>query len=138
MPPQDPKRPSPVPAHVRRFIAEHIRSVAELELLLLLRLSPERGWIPADLGRELRVEPAWAESQVRRLTGRGLVEASDQPETTYRFRPRSPELAEAVATLAQAFLLHRVSVIELIYTGPSEGAQALADAFRLTREPPHG
>ena len=43
-----------------------------------------------------------------------------------------------VTLVAQAYLLHRVSVIEAIYGSPNASIRAFSDAFRFRREPPNG
>ena len=128
-----------------RFLDDHITSVAQLELLLLLRTSPDRDWTLDDLVRELRVEAAWAGQQLRYFTDQGLVDggapptvAASEAPTAWRYRPKTDELATSVTALAQAYLLNRVSLIERIYGRPNNSIRALADAFRVRRNPPHG
>lgn len=122
----------------RRFIAEHITSVAQLEMLLLLRTSPDDAHSADELARELRVDPAWARAELRSLCDRGLLERQSHPEEHYCFRPRTGELDRAVTALARAYLVHRVSIIEAIYSKPSDGISRFADAFRLKKRPPNG
>ena len=127
-----------ISADVQRFIEQHIRSVAQLELLLLLRTTSQQPWSPDDLAREMRVEPWWAQAELLNLCQRGLVEKLGDSPPRYRYQPRADELERAVTDVAQAFLLHRVRVIEVIYRQPSEQIRAFADAFRLRKEPDRG
>ena len=126
----------------RRFIAEYIDSVAQLELLLLLRTTADRSWSIDALSSELRVDPAWVDAQMAYLCQHGFLstspgtqaagnQARSSGQNEFRYSPRSEELEQAVTTVAQAYLLHRVSVIELIYGKPQKGIQAFADAFKL-------
>jgi hypothetical protein len=41
------------PADIKQFIADHIDSVAQIELLLLLRSDPAKVWTPEDAGKAL-------------------------------------------------------------------------------------
>jgi predicted transcriptional regulator len=117
----------------RRFLLDHITSVAQLEMLLLLRTSPEQRWSAEELGRELRIEPAWARTQLQVLCEKGLLDCDEQNKV-FSYRPRSPELDRGAAAVAQAYLLHRVSIVELIYSQPNPTIRAFADAFKLRRD----
>jgi hypothetical protein len=117
----------------RRFIADHIASVAQLEALLLLRTNPRQTWTSAELARELRVEPDWAAAQLADLCDRGLLELQAGEPASFSYKPRTRPLEEAVTAVAQAYLVHRIRVIELIYAKPPGGLRAFSDAFLLRK-----
>jgi len=124
-------------SQVQRFLAEHISSVAQLDLLLLLRTNPQQYWSAADLVRELRVDTAWAESQLREMAARRVLAADPERPDCFRYAPADAELDAAIAATARGYLLNRVSVIEFIYR-PNQTLRAFAEAFRFRREPPDG
>jgi hypothetical protein len=121
----------------RKFVAQFITSVAQLEMLLLLRTNPGESWSAENLARELRVETPWAEAQLRQFCDSGLAECSGSPEALYRFRAATPAIDEAVTALSREYLIHRVSIIEAIYSKPSGSIRVFADAFRIKKEPPN-
>jgi hypothetical protein len=121
---------------VERFIQEHIASVAQLEILLLLRTNPSQTWTPTAVARELRIEPTGAKDQLNALVASGLIKF-DPPEN-YQFSTRSPELEAATVAVAQAYLIRRVTVIGLIFGKPSDKIRAFSDAFKLRKDPPLG
>lgn len=123
---------------VKEFLSERIASVAQLELLLLLRTSLPKRWTVGQLVDELRVETDWAGQQLEFFARVGLVTRDAQQPPTYCFEPSSPELERTVTQVAQEYLLHRVSLIEFIYSRPRDNLRAFADAFRLRKEPPRG
>lgn len=125
-------------SEARRFIAEHITSVAQLELLLLLRTTPDEWWSSDALARELRMEASWMEGTLGTLHAKGLCARSHDAPIRYQFAPASPALEQAVTIVARAYILHRVSIIEAIYSKPSASIRVFADAFKLKKEPPHG
>lgn len=126
-----------VPREASRFVAEYITSVAQLELLLLLRTDPARIWSAASLAGELRVDAAWAQAQLQAMGDAGLLKCASPPTTGFQFGPARPEVEQALTAVAQAYLVNRVSVIELIYSKPSgENLRAFSDAFRLRKDPP--
>jgi hypothetical protein len=121
---------------VQKFIQDHITSVAQLEILLLLHTNPKQTWTPAAVARELRIEPAGAQVQLNALVSSGL--AIYDPPDKYQFATQSPELSNATVALAQAYLVRRVTVIGLIFSKPSDKIRAFSDAFRLRKDPPNG
>src|SRR3954451_7900715 len=100
-----------LPDIVRRLIAEHIVSVEQLEVLLLLRSRPERSWTGQQASEQVR---SGADSVARRLTDlckRGFL----APEGAgYRYSP-PPERVAALDALARAYAERRHQVIELIF-----------------------
>lgn len=113
----------------------------QLELLLLAFGRRDRAWTAGDLAREMRIDPAWVDAQLRSMTGKGFFEiAADEPAQPARFRfaPRTPGHDRAVADLAQAYADRRVSVIGLIFSKPVDKLRSFADAFRLRKGPTDG
>jgi hypothetical protein len=84
------------------------------------------------------VDADWAARQIDAFCRAGLATGNDEQPRGYRFRPVTPHLEHAAAAVAQDYLLHRVSVIEFIYSRPSQTLRVFADAFRLRKEPPLG
>jgi hypothetical protein len=127
----------PISSSLRAFIADHIRSVVELESLLLLHNDTKRDWSAAELARELRIDEQWAMRQFIYLAEHGLI-AVNEASVRYRYAPKSPSLDELVKQLSLDYEQRRVSVIELIYAKPADPLQSFADAFRFRKERPNG
>ena len=121
---------------VRRFLRDHIATVAQLEILLLLQTNPQQKWPPAKIADELRADHAGTEQQLKLLDQHALVKRDDAG--SYYYAPASPELHAAVIAVAQAYLVRRVAVIEMIYSKPSDSLRAFSDAFRLRKDEPDG
>jgi len=122
---------------VLQFLQRHIRSVATLDMLLLLHSIRPMGWNVEKVASELRVEPRWASAQLEEFATAGFVQRDEQLDT-WSFHASSSEVGESVSLLAQAYLLHRVRVIELIYARPESGVAAFAHAFHWKRRPSGG
>jgi len=114
-----------------RFLARHINSVEELEVLLHARQSPGRSWSPADMARELYSHPTSIEQRFQRLLGAGLLRESAAGH--FQYAPRSAELDQVVARLADTYRERRVAVVSLIASKPIENVRAFSDAFRLRK-----
>lgn len=122
------------PEEVRRLIIEHINSVEQLEVLLLLSGSPERGWDAEAVSKALYTQPEAAAMRLADLRVRGLLSLVEGSERLYRYHPSTPELDRLVSSLARVYRERRVAVITLIYSKPLDQVQAFADAFRLRKE----
>lgn len=125
---------------VRTFVVDQIDSVMQLEILLLLHGGAARDFTAANVARELRIDPAWAEPQLAELCARGLLTCTPPAHAAavYRYAPKSPELHETIAQLAQAYSTHRVTLTALIFSKPPSPLRSFTDAFRLRKDPRDG
>ena len=119
-----------VPAPVRRFIASHIVSVAQLEVLLLLRGVEDKEWTADEVARALVTQPEAAAGWLENLADHRLATDKDG---SYRYDPPNAEVERTVDALAESYATYRVAVISLIFARPSERVTLFADAFRLRR-----
>jgi predicted transcriptional regulator len=110
-----------IPEIVRQFLTKYIHSVDVLEILLLLRQDPQKEWGTLDLSNALRAERISVEARLQQLVSAGLVLNNHLgTEQVFRYHPTSAALDRTVSELAKWFSSHRVAVINLIYSGPSE------------------
>ena len=127
-----------IPPEVRAFLADNIDSVVQLEALLLLHGNPDRAFTPEELSRELRIDPAWSEPNLRQLCGRHILVCEESPDARFRYAPQANELRRTIDALAGCYATRRVSVIAQIFSKPPSPLQHFADAFRLRKEKPDG
>jgi hypothetical protein len=119
-----------VPTSVRGFIASHIVSVAQLEVLLLLRAAADKQWTATEVARALVTQQDAAAGWLEDLRHRGLA---SERAGRYRYSPANDDLDQIVDELAESYAKYRVAVIGLIFGRPSERVTRLADAFRIRR-----
>lgn len=123
-----------IPANLKAFISRTIDSVGCLEVLLLLRGSPQTEWTDEMVSRELRSNPNFARMQLHKLHGHGLVSVRlENQNETYIYAPSSPEVAATVDELAAQYHSHRVTLIGLIYER-NDSIQLFSDAFKLRKD----
>ena len=122
------------PEELRQFLAEHISSVAQLEVLLLLRSDREREWTAAEVSTALYTTAEMVAEQLAELHRRGLLSAHDGPEPRYRYWPSTPERDARVTQLEAMYRERRVAVITAIYSQPIDKVRTFADAFRLRKD----
>jgi hypothetical protein len=121
----------PLPNDVRRFVADVVRSVNELELLLLLRDHPDRVWTAQAASRDLYQSEGWVAGHLEALVVLRLAERSGGEPPGYRYAPGDQATRRTIDRLAEAFARRRTRVIALIYRPESSSAERFADAFRV-------
>jgi hypothetical protein len=120
----------PLPQDVLHFIKEYIDRIASLDVLLLLHSTPTRAWTANEVSNEMRSSPRSAEGTLNTLQSRGLLAKEGE---TFRFRPRSTDLEEKTARLAECYRLRRIAVLTAIFSGPNEAVRSFAEAFRFRK-----
>ena len=98
------------------FIAEHIDSVEQLEILLLLSADPQREWTADEVTAELRLGAGSARARLADLAVNGLLAEGTARVPRYRYAPRMPDLEGVVTELVAAYRDRRVTVVQLIYS----------------------
>jgi hypothetical protein len=122
-----------IPRDVRSFIADHVHSITQLELLLLLHGEPEQPWSAAEASRALRAPERLLGGQLADFYAAGVLTASPSDVPEYSFSTTSPH-ARTVDALAACVRQRKRAVHDLILRGPSSDVQVFSDAFRLRRE----
>lgn len=120
-----------IPREVQKFIGDHLTSLAQLEILLLLHGQPSRQFPAEQVAQTLRIDTDWARSEMARLREQGLFTSAESGDDEYCYAPVNPGDAELVDALARLFVTHRVSVITQIFSTPSDSIGSFADAFKL-------
>lgn len=121
---------SDLPASVRKLIEHHLDSAADVDTLLLL-CQTAAPWSAPAVARELRIDRDQAAGILARLSRVGLLRREGE---SYRFKPKSATLADAVAALAQLYPAYRVAIVSEIYARPSGAIRDFSEAFRLRSE----
>lgn len=119
-----------IPEEAQDLIARHIHSVAQLEALLYLRAAAGEVVTAESLGRAQKIGPDMASDLLTDLAGRGFLEKRDDG---FLYKPKDT-LSRPVDVVAEAYSAYRVTIINLIFSKPSEGVQSFADAFRVRRD----
>lgn len=122
---------TPLPDDVHRFLFQNIESVEQLEVLLLVRRTPERGYTAEEIARDLYSHPSSIAQRLGLLAGQGLLREVEPGR--FRYAPSSAELHRTVGCVADTYRERRVAVITLIASKPLENVRAFSDAFRIRR-----
>lgn len=120
----------PICPDLLEFLDRHIRSVEQLEVLLLLKSTAHRSWTPQDVSTELRSNEASAARRMDELARDGLILVEQDAPRVYRYDPAS-KCAGSVRKLEDCYSLYRLRIIERIFKKP-DGLRDFAEAFRVT------
>jgi DNA-binding IclR family transcriptional regulator len=124
---------SELPAPLRAFLHSCIESIDQIEMLMILR-GTEEGRPVRDIAVALRMEPSNARRDLDTLAARGLLKVIVAEETSYRYRPKSSELAQYCDLLAQYYVASRQTVFGYVAAESRRSIKRFADAFKL-RDP---
>jgi len=116
---------------LRAFVRKHVRTVGELEVLLLLRAHPARTWTADEVACEQRGTSRAAADYLRHFGRTGLAREVDVGQFQYI---DDAAVREMVTQLADAYAERPVSVVDLIYSEPRDQVQLLADAFKIKKD----
>ena len=121
-----------LPEDVHRFLHQNIESVEQLEVLLLLWRTPERGWTSDEVATAVYSHPSSVVRRLAMLFGQGLLR--EREPGCYQYAPRTADLHDTVTRLDHVYRERRVAVITLIASKPIENVRAFSDAFRIRRK----
>jgi hypothetical protein len=121
------------PAQVKQFITDRIDSVAELELLLLMRSNSEKSWTPQEACARLYASADAISLLLRGLKNKRML-ATTLNDQAFVYQPDSPEMARLIDELAELYRDRRVAVITAVYSKPTDKIQSFADSFRLRKD----
>ena len=122
-----------LPSTVRDFLVRYIRSLEQLEVLLLLRNDPERCWTPEEVYEAVRSSVPSIRERLEELAKTGFLTKNQEQPPIFRYAPNA-ELSRAVDDTAEAYRIWRVRVIETIFSAESDPLRSFSDAFRFRKE----
>jgi hypothetical protein len=124
----------PIPESVVRLIAVHIRSLEQLEVLLLLADHPDQVWNTDAVYNVIRSSRSSVAERLEELRLQGLLAFANANQREFRYQPSSPAISQAVQSLGQCYKERRVKIVEMIYTPPAEPLKGFADAFKFKKD----
>jgi len=125
-----------LPAEVRGLIQTSVPTPDALEVLVGIARSAPATLTAEQLAQALRpavITAPMARGFLRFFRSQGLVVES--PGEGFRYQPATPELAQAVQGLIQAYHERPVTLIRTVYELADQKAiQAFSEAFRLKKD----
>lgn len=122
-----------IPPDVREFVRREIKSVFQLEVLLLLHHTRERAWTVTEISQELGIDPEVAETQVVQLEELRLLQTEQSMPISYVYGPKDQNNEIIIEKLAVSYDKQRVGILSLILSESNTRIRRFAEAFRLIR-----
>jgi hypothetical protein len=117
-------------ADVRELIESAVDSIETLEIVMLLRRSPQTFWADPAVAEQLGIRPDVARTKLQALHQRGILTIGGQTGA-YRYAPADVPLRETIDKLADAYGQQRSNVINAIYSANLERLRAFSNAFKV-------
>ena len=123
-----------LPPAVRQLLSRYIRSVEQLEVLLLLHSQPKRAWTADAVYDVIRSSKSSIAQRLATFTADGFLAEEAGSPTTFRYAPKDEALRAAVQETATLYQTRRIRVIEAIFAPEVDPVQSFADAFKLRKD----
>jgi hypothetical protein len=120
-----------IPRSAVQFVTEHITSLDQLELLLLLLHSPDKWWDASSAAREIGVDTNSARRGLERFASQNLLAIAVTADVRYRFQPGDARLREAAEAFNAAYRTNRLAILQLVTGRSARSVRDFADAFRI-------
>jgi len=119
---------------VKQFIFEHVDSVEQLEIIILLRANATAQWTPQAISDVLRTNPKSVEQRLIQLKRIGIVAEIEETLPKFQYAPKDDEaLNRLIIHLDEAYRFRKHSMYELIFS-PLKRAREFAAAFTVKKD----
>ena len=125
--------PEQLPPDVAAFIADHLLSINEMEVLTAMIETPHRWWDARLIYGELGVPVPAARELLDRLAALNLLDIRFTDEVRYRFRPGTAELTQTMSRLVASYRANHAAVVRAISPSAPRRVRDFADAFRFRK-----
>lgn len=125
--------PPPVPPAVLAFVSENLRSVEELQLMLVIVQSNDRWWDARLASAELGMDEVTARRALDHLASLNLLDIRITGDVRYQFKPGSDQIAQLARDCLAAYRSNPIALFTAVQRS-RQGIRDFADAFRLRRK----
>jgi DNA-binding IclR family transcriptional regulator len=126
---------SGLPADVEQFIADYIRTIEHLEVVLAVAAAPPQGVGCSEVFATVRSSEASVRERLDELTKEGLLMREGD---LFRLAAKNAALTNTIAELGRAYRERSIRVIQTIYSDRRRAMRELSDAFRFRRKDKNG
>jgi hypothetical protein len=119
---------------VKAFVAAHVRTLDELQLLVAIIQAEDRWWDAAGAARECGVSVPEARAALEHFAAHNLLDIKIGEDLRYQFRPGTPELRAAARATAEAYRGRPLDVARLVPPPAVRRLRDFADAFRIRHD----
>ena len=117
----------------QEFIERAVDTIHQLEILMLLRRSPDRFWRVDAIAAELQMTNTTVAASLSGLHANGVLVAQDAHPVAYRYEPCSLVLHAGVESLAAGYETDPLPVLRVVLNKPPRALRTVSDAFLFRR-----
>ena len=121
-----------LPSPIRAFVRQHIQSLHQLEILLLVYTPPLRPWQADEIARQLYLPAELCAERLADFATRGLLQCD--PAAAPVVYHADPEQVPVIDQLAAFYRQQRVTLTAFLFSQPNDTIQSFADAFKFRKE----
>ena len=122
---------STVPPESAEFVARHLRSLEDLQVLMTCIEGRDRWWDAAAVARELGISATAARHALDHLARGNLLDIRITGDVRYQFNPGTAELHGAALAFATAYRANPVPLVQIVAGSARRSVRDFADAFRI-------
>lgn len=119
---------------IDRFILDEIDSVPQLEALLLIWNNRPKEWSCEDMAKALYVSDDIAQTILKDLASRRLIDEISGSRGQFALLAESPEKEVMLAALDRTYRRELVRISTMIHSKASRAVRDFARAFRFTKD----
>lgn len=123
-----------IPEELLQFLRDHIDSVEQIEILVLLCQSGERAWTAEEVAKELRSSQSSVAKRLEEFAAKKFLKNVDPSVQRYQFAPADDAVKRRIEELKELYKVRRVTVIDTIFSKPVDKIKVFADAFKFRKE----
>jgi hypothetical protein len=124
-----------IPEKLKRFLADYIDSIAELEIMLFLRQYPNRSWSCRLVAEWIYLSEEDTASLLAKLMKKGLITADEMSPASFQYKPHNQEVAQLLDQLAEMYGKYLVPITNLVHKKSIRNIEGLSEAFKFKKEP---
>ena len=123
---------NPISKKAQSFLAQHIRSVEQLEIFLALAKEPHRSMTVAQVFKQIQSSERSISAGLQEFARKGLAIGDENGRFCLCEKPES--LIEVARELQGLYRERRVTIIEQIYAKATSPIESFAEAFKLRKD----
>lgn len=124
----------PLAPEIVAFVAASLRSLDDLQVLMLCMESRDRWWDAAAMAREAMISGSASRRALDHLARGNLLDIRITDDVRYTFSPGNAALLETALACAAAYRAHPVALARLVTDSDRRSVRDFADAFRIRRD----
>lgn len=115
---------------IQQFLVGNIQSIEQLEILLLLRASPDHVWTVREVYQRVLTNETSVEQSLGKLCEHDLIQKADA--STFQFKA-SPDTEKILEELARLYKEKPTRILYALYGAQRPELDAFTQAFRIRK-----